>query len=74
MGSSVTEIAAARDADSRTWIGPVFACLFIFSIAKGIRMPNRWAMTHALATFSIGLDFLWDAIRHPDRAKWIPLH
>ena len=66
------EIAAARDADSRTWIGPVFACLFILSILKGIRMPNLWAMTHYLFTYEHGfmLRALWGELLRQLFGAW----
>jgi hypothetical protein len=46
--------SAVPAVEGRSWIGPVFACLFILSMMKGIRMPNRWAMTHYLFTYHEG--------------------
>jgi hypothetical protein len=48
------QFAPPAPAEGRDWIGPVFACLFVLSVLKGIRMPNLWSMTHYLFTYETG--------------------
>jgi hypothetical protein len=58
--------------DGHAWIGPVFACLFILTILKGIRMPNRWSITHYLFTYQTGFmkRGLWGEVLHMGFGRW----